>query len=135
MSIVLLGQLGEAPASFTGSPITVYSKRSSAPTLPASTVPEDTPMPALRPPTSSPSRTASARAAARARSAGSPSAIGAPKIASAASPSNLLIHPSCSSTTSTTTPKKRLSISTTSWGGRSEANEVDPTTSLKSTAT
>ena len=33
-------------ASFTGSPMTVYSKRSSAPTFPATTVPATTPMPA-----------------------------------------------------------------------------------------
>src|SRR3954447_25160670 len=34
-------------ASLTGSPITVYSKRLSAPTLPATTGPTETPIPAL----------------------------------------------------------------------------------------
>ena len=80
-------------AEFTASPITVYSNRDSSPMLPATTSPVATPMPAPTSGTSAVSRSAMARAAARACAAWSSSATGAPKIASTASPMNLLTRP------------------------------------------
>ena len=64
----------------------------------------------------------------------SSSSTGAPKTASAASPSNLFTQPPWRSTTSTTTAKKPLSSSTTSSGGRSAASAVEPITSVNRTA-
>ncbi len=52
--------------------------------------------------------------------------MGAPKTASAASPSNLLTNPWCRSTSSTITAKKRFSSSTTSVAGRPATNCVEP---------
>ena len=104
-------------ASLTGSPITVYSKRSLAPTLPATASPAATPIPASHSGTSSRIRRAMARPAASASSSGSSRWFGAPNTASAASPSNLLTNPWWRSTSSTITAKKRLSRSTTSVAG------------------
>jgi hypothetical protein len=58
-------------ASFTGSPITVYSKRRIEPTLPATASPADTPIPTATSGTSTGSRRASTRPAASAAPAAS----------------------------------------------------------------
>ena len=76
----------------------------------------------------------SSRAAARAAAAEFSCGTGAPKMHSAASPSNLLTQPPCRSTTDTTTPKNPLSTPTTSVGGNVDASAVEPSTSMNSTA-
>ncbi len=97
--------------------MTVYSKRSSAPTLPATTSPDDTPMPASSPGCSAVSPISScrsARAVRRARAAWSGCASGAPNTHRAASPSNLFSQPPSAVTLRTTASKTALIIVTTS---------------------
>ncbi len=77
-------------ASLTGSPITVYSKRSAAPTLPATTCPAEAPTPAATVGSSCSKRPRSSRAAARAPPAGFGCSAGAPNTHSAASPLELV---------------------------------------------
>ena len=122
-------------ASLTGSPITVYSNRACAPMWPAMARPADTPMPNSAEPSTGSSSSCSSRAAASAPPDASGCSIGAPKIASAASPWNLLTNPPCRPTVSTTTRKNSLSRWTTSAGGRVAASCVEPTRSTNSTAT
>src|SRR5699024_7439441 len=76
-----------------------------------------------------------ARAQARVAVAGSSMARGAPNTTSAASPRKLSTVPPCSETASTTTRKKRLSMSTTSAGSDSTAIRVEPMMSTKTTPT
>ena len=134
MAVDRLGQLAQPGGLVDGLPITVYSNRSLAPTLPATTWPAATPMPAWHSGTSTRSRSAIARAAASASSSGFSSDTGAPNTASTASPSNLLTSPWWRSTSSTTTAKNRLSSSTTSTAGRLVTSWVDPMMSTKMTA-
>lgn len=122
-------------ASLTGSPITVYSNRACAPMWPAMARPADTPMPNSAEPITGSSASCNSRAAASAPPGESGCSIGAPKMASAASPWNLLTKPPCLPTVSTTTRKNSLSRCTTSAGGRVAASWVEPTRSTNSTAT
>jgi topoisomerase IA-like protein len=122
-------------ASLTGSPMTVYSKRACAPMCPAIARPAETPMPNSASPMTGSRSSCSSRAAASAAPEASGCSIGAPKMASAASPWNLFTNPPCLSTVSTTTRKNSLSRITTSPGGRVDASCVEPTRSMNSTAT
>ncbi len=80
-------------AWLTGSPMTVSSRRRSAPTLPATAGPAEMPMPAWRSGSSCLRRSRTARAAASAAVAWAACSTGAPKTQRAASPSSLLTRP------------------------------------------
>src|SRR4051812_7832222 len=112
-------------ASLTGSPITVYSYRFSAPMFPANTAPAETPIPksTWR---SSRNCSPSVRAVANAAAAAPSDRNGAPNTASAASPWNLLIIPSRASTALTTMLKNSLSTSATCCGGGGGARARPP---------
>ena len=129
-----LARSASRAASLTASPITVYSNRFSAPTKPANTGPADTPTPK----SSSTCRCIAAprsRAVARASEAAVSLGTGAPKIARAASPWNLLMNPFRLSTAATTVWKNELSTSATSSGGRFAASRVEPVRSMNRIAT
>ncbi len=121
-------------ASFTASPMTVYSSLLNAPSCPANTCPVATPMPR-----SSSPRAATAsrmvRAAHRAAPAASACRAGAPNTHSAASPWNLLTSPPWASTASTTSVNSALSLRTTSSGGVCAASAVESTTSTNRAVT
>ena len=78
--------------------MTVYSKRCSAPTLPATAAPAEIPIPAWRSGSSAARRSCRSRPAASAAPAASANSVGAPNTHSAASPSNLLTQPPWRST-------------------------------------
>ena len=127
-------------ATFTTSPMTVYSLRRTEPMLPTTAGPEWMPMPrrvgGMRPVGDQLVDAREHLEPGRDRiRAGVPSAIGAPKTAMKPSPRNLFTMPRCSATASTAASKIALRYVTTSSGPCFSANAVKPRMSRNITQT
>ncbi len=127
MTVFQFGELGEPGRLVDRVADDGVFEAGRAPMWPAIARPADTPMPNSAEPSTGMSSSCNSRAAASAPPHGSGCSIGTPKMASAASPWNLLTKPPCRPTVSTTTRKNSLSKLTTSagWLGRREVGGAD----------